>query len=96
MTAEILSYSRSKGLFAGIDISGGVLRPDEDANVGVYGAGATARTILASREISAPPRSGAVPARAQHHRRRRQPPRPPAAHRPLRCCHSADDAGADD
>src|SRR6185436_19073944 len=54
-TAEILSYSRSQGLFAGIDISGGVLRPDDDANVGVYGAGATARTILASREISAPP-----------------------------------------
>ena len=55
LTAEILSYSRSQGLFAGIDISGGVLRPDDDANVGVYGAGATARTILASREISAPP-----------------------------------------
>jgi lipid-binding SYLF domain-containing protein len=55
ITAEILSYSRSQGLFAGIDISGGVLRPDEDANVGVYGAGATARTILANREISAPP-----------------------------------------
>jgi lipid-binding SYLF domain-containing protein len=55
MTAEILSYSRSKGLFAGIDISGGVLRPDADANVGVYGTGATPRTILASREMSAPP-----------------------------------------
>jgi lipid-binding SYLF domain-containing protein len=55
LTAEILSYSRSQGLFAGIDVSGGVLRPDEDVNVGVYGAGATPRTILASREISAPP-----------------------------------------
>ena len=54
LTAEMLSYSRSQGLFAGIDISGGVLRPDDDANVGVYGAGSTARTILASREISAP------------------------------------------
>jgi SH3 domain-containing YSC84-like protein 1 len=54
LTAEILSYSRSRGLFAGIDISGGVLRPDEDANVSVYGSGATPRTILASREISAP------------------------------------------
>ena len=32
MKAEILSYSRAKGLFAGIDLSGGVLRPDEDAN----------------------------------------------------------------
>ena len=55
VAAEILSYSRSRGLFAGIDISGGVLRPDEDVNVSVYGAGSTARTILANREISAPP-----------------------------------------
>jgi lipid-binding SYLF domain-containing protein len=54
ITAEILSYSRSQGLFAGIDISGGVLRPDEDANANVYGPGASPRTILASREISAP------------------------------------------
>jgi lipid-binding SYLF domain-containing protein len=55
LTAEILSYSRAKGLFAGIDLSGGVLRPDEDANKSAYGADATPRTILASREISAPP-----------------------------------------
>ena len=55
ITAEILSYSRSKGLFAGIDLSGGVLRPDEDANTGAYGAGAMPSTILATREISAPP-----------------------------------------
>jgi lipid-binding SYLF domain-containing protein len=54
-TAEILSYSRSKGLFAGIDLSGGVLRPDEDANKGVYGSNATPNTILATREMSAPP-----------------------------------------
>jgi hypothetical protein len=55
VTAEILSYSRSKGLFAGIDLSGGVLRPDEDANKSTYGATATPSTILATREISAPP-----------------------------------------
>jgi SH3 domain-containing YSC84-like protein 1 len=55
LTAEILSYSRAQGLFAGIDLSGGVLRPDDDANRNAYGATATARTILASREISAPP-----------------------------------------
>jgi lipid-binding SYLF domain-containing protein len=35
--AQILSYSRSKGLFAGIDLSGGVLRPDESANREAYG-----------------------------------------------------------
>jgi SH3 domain-containing YSC84-like protein 1 len=55
VTAEILSYSRSKGLFAGIDLSGGVLRPDEEANTGVYGKGAMPSTILATREMSAPP-----------------------------------------
>jgi lipid-binding SYLF domain-containing protein len=54
LTAEILSYSRAKGLFAGIDLSGGVLRPDEDANRKAYGTSATPRTILASRDISAP------------------------------------------
>jgi lipid-binding SYLF domain-containing protein len=35
-SAEILSYSRSRGAFAGIDLSGGVLRPDEDANKDAY------------------------------------------------------------
>lgn len=55
LTAEILAYSRAKGLFAGINLSGGVLRPDEDANAAVYGKGASPRTILASTGISAPP-----------------------------------------
>jgi SH3 domain-containing YSC84-like protein 1 len=59
LKAEIISYSRAQGLFAGIDLSGGVLRPDEDANNGVYGKGASAKTILASREISAPPQAAA-------------------------------------
>jgi lipid-binding SYLF domain-containing protein len=55
LQAEILTYSRAKGVFAGIDLSGGVLRPDEDANKAVYGSGATPAAILARREISAPP-----------------------------------------
>jgi lipid-binding SYLF domain-containing protein len=54
LNAEILSYPRAKDLFAGIDLSGGVLRPDEDANRSVYGAGASPKTILATRELSAP------------------------------------------
>jgi lipid-binding SYLF domain-containing protein len=45
MSAEILSYSRSKGVFAGIDISGGMLGPDKDANVDVYGANADPNAI---------------------------------------------------
>jgi SH3 domain-containing YSC84-like protein 1 len=54
LTAEILSYSRAQGLFAGIDLSGGVLRPDEEANHNVYGDRASARTLLASSGLSAP------------------------------------------
>jgi SH3 domain-containing YSC84-like protein 1 len=45
MTAEMLAYSRSKGLFAGIDLSGGTLRPDTDANAVAYGANASAKDI---------------------------------------------------
>jgi SH3 domain-containing YSC84-like protein 1 len=45
MTAEMLSYSRSMGLFAGIDLSGGSLRPDKDANVRAYGAAMTPRDV---------------------------------------------------
>jgi lipid-binding SYLF domain-containing protein len=59
LTAEILSYSRSHGLFAGVDVSGGVLRPDEDTNHEVYGPRAEPRTLLASRQISAPPEARA-------------------------------------
>jgi lipid-binding SYLF domain-containing protein len=55
VTAEILSYSRSKGLFAGIDLSGGVLRPDEDANKATYAKSSMPSSILATREMSAPP-----------------------------------------
>src|SRR5437773_5973603 len=54
LTAEILAYSRAKGLFAGINLSGGVLRPDEDANRDAYGTNASPSSILASRSISAP------------------------------------------
>ena len=59
LTAEILAYSRAKGLFAGLNLSGGTLRPDEDANGRAYGAGASPTTILAMREISAPPQASA-------------------------------------
>lgn len=59
LKAEILSYSRAQGLFAGIDLSGGVLRPDDEANRDVYGASATPRTILASSGLSAPVQAAA-------------------------------------
>jgi lipid-binding SYLF domain-containing protein len=46
MNAEVLSYSRAQGLFAGIDVSGGVLRPDVDANHELYGHDVSAPQIL--------------------------------------------------
>ena len=46
MNAEILSYSRSKGVFAGVSLSGATLRPDDDANKDLYGKEMVNRTIL--------------------------------------------------
>jgi SH3 domain-containing YSC84-like protein 1 len=46
LNAEMLAYSRAKGAFAGIDLSGGVLRPDKDADARVYGDRVTARQIV--------------------------------------------------
>jgi len=46
MNAQILSYSRSKGIFAGLEIKGSVIDPDNDDNVAVYGI--KANDILSS------------------------------------------------
>src|SRR5580704_1433271 len=46
MHAEMLSYSRSRGLFAGISLEGATLRPDEETNRELYGHAATNREIL--------------------------------------------------
>ena len=46
LTAEMLSYSRTQGLFAGINVSGGALRPDTDAVARAYGSGVSAREIV--------------------------------------------------
>jgi lipid-binding SYLF domain-containing protein len=47
--AEILSYSRSRGLFAGISLEGFTLRPDNDASAEIYGRKITARQILSGQ-----------------------------------------------
>src|SRR5215212_1686866 len=54
MRAEILSYSRSRGLFAGISLDGASLRPDDEASREVYGRRVTARTIVTSSAIAVP------------------------------------------
>jgi lipid-binding SYLF domain-containing protein len=48
MRAQILSYSRSRGIFAGISLEGSTLRPDNNANYVLYGRDLTARQIVRS------------------------------------------------
>jgi len=55
LRAEILSYSRARGLFAGISLSGSTLRPDNDANKRLYGKQITANDIVFNNKVTAPP-----------------------------------------
>ena len=54
MSAEILSYSRSKGLFAGISLEGSTLRPDGSANKNLYGRKISAREIVLEHKVGTP------------------------------------------
>jgi lipid-binding SYLF domain-containing protein len=54
MTAEILSYSRSKGLFAGVSLKGSTLRQDSSANEELYNSKITAREIVMDGKVSTP------------------------------------------
>lgn len=54
MRAEILSYSRSRGLFAGVSLEGSTLRPDNGANEKLYGRRLTAKEILREGRVSSP------------------------------------------
>ncbi len=54
MRAEILSYSRSQGLFAGVSLAGTTLRPDDDASEQVYGRAIKAKDIVRSEKMAVP------------------------------------------
>jgi len=54
LNAQILSYSRSKGLFAGLELKGVVIKPDKDDMRDVYGEGVTAKEVLKDHTIKAP------------------------------------------
>jgi lipid-binding SYLF domain-containing protein len=54
MRAEILSYSRSRGLFAGVSLEGSTLRPDDDASADVYGRKLTAKEIVLGNKVAVP------------------------------------------
>lgn len=57
MHAEILSYSRSRGLFAGVSLSGAVLHQDKDDNAKLYGSRVSASDILFGRAAVTRPAS---------------------------------------
>jgi SH3 domain-containing YSC84-like protein 1 len=54
MRAQILTYSRARGAFAGISLEGSTLRPDDGANHTLYGRDITASQIIAERAVHAP------------------------------------------
>jgi SH3 domain-containing YSC84-like protein 1 len=54
MRAEVLSYSRTRGLFAGVSLEGSTLRPDDDATADVYGRKLTAREIVIGGNVQVP------------------------------------------
>jgi len=54
LNAQILSYSRSKGLFAGLELKGVVIKPDKDDMRDVYGDGVTAKEVLKDNKVTVP------------------------------------------
>jgi lipid-binding SYLF domain-containing protein len=54
MKTEILSYSRTQGLFAGINLSGGVVKPDVEDTADLYGSKASPRDVVMSGTVKAP------------------------------------------
>ncbi len=55
LRAEILSYSRARGLFAGVSLEGSTIRPDNRDNTRVYGREIPAQRIVLSRRVAVPP-----------------------------------------
>jgi SH3 domain-containing YSC84-like protein 1 len=57
LRADILSYSRARGLFAGISLAGSTLRPDNDANEHLYGKKIDAKDVVLNGAVTPPPSS---------------------------------------
>ncbi len=54
LRSEMLSYSRARGVFAGVSLEGSTLRPDDDANRRLYGRDATAAVIITEPKYESP------------------------------------------
>jgi lipid-binding SYLF domain-containing protein len=55
LRAEVLSYSRARGLFAGISLEGSTVRPDNDANEKIYDRKVEAESIIFKGAVPVPP-----------------------------------------
>ena len=67
MRAEILSYSRSRGLFAGVSLEGSTLRPDNRANRKLYGHDIAVKEILREGKVTSPEAGKALTSLLNHH-----------------------------
>jgi SH3 domain-containing YSC84-like protein 1 len=65
MRAEMLSYSRARGVFAGISLEGSTVRADNDANKRIYGKEISAEDIITESRLSAPASAHLLLARLQ-------------------------------
>jgi SH3 domain-containing YSC84-like protein 1 len=86
LRAEILSYSRARGLFAGVSLDGSTLRPDNTANRKLYGRDVSAKAIVLLGEVS-PPLSAlellsVLNSKSPTNRSAGSAPPPPPANRP--------------
>jgi SH3 domain-containing YSC84-like protein 1 len=72
MRAEILTYSRARGLFAGVSLEGSTLRPDNDANERVYGKKISAKDIVLHGAVPIPPAARTLTATLNQHSPKRK------------------------
>jgi lipid-binding SYLF domain-containing protein len=65
MNAELLTYSRSKGAFAGLTLEGAVIEPDSDSTIAIYGKEESFRRILLG-DVAAPASAAPFLAAVEH------------------------------
>jgi lipid-binding SYLF domain-containing protein len=54
MKAEILSWSKARGVFAGVSLEGSTLRSDDDANKNLYGQKLNAKEVVREGKVKTP------------------------------------------
>ena len=71
LNAQILTYSRSRGLFAGVALKGAVIKPSADDMRDVYGTGVTAKEVLKDGKVTVPAAVAAYPKALTRHSARK-------------------------